>query len=1028
VSVPLTPGQHRLWLLSRLDGGAVEYHIPLAWRIRGPLDAAALAAALVDVVDRHDALRTRIPAPDGEPVQEVVAGWRLPVDVRDLTPHEARERVTALTNEPFDLAAAPPVRAAVYRLGPDEHVLCLALHHVVVDAWSLDILFREVAAGYAARRTGRAAELPPLPLGFLDYAATVDGSAREESLRYWTAQLAGLRPLEWCTDRPRPAARSSRGAFTGFPLGPTAADDLRTLRRVGRTTPFMTLLAVHFALLGLHTGQDDIAVGSPLSARDRSDLEPVVGFFLTTLVLRGDLSGDPSFRELLTRVKATTVAAYEHPDVPLEELTTRLGVARDPARTPLFDTMLIVHAGEQARLELPDVRCEYFDPGHQEVKFDLTVEVFAGGPAPEVVVNHRADLFEETTIARLAGRFAALLRHAAAAPDAPLSQLYRRVARDEERPTPCAGDDPGPGVLELLAARVAADPAAVAIRAGSVELTYAELDERTARLAGALRGAGTLVAVALEPGADLIVALLAVLRAGTAYLPLDPEHPRARLEHVLTDSGASVVVTTSALAPGLPLEGRRVLCVDEPLPAPAALQPGCASAYAIYTSGSTGRPKAVSVPHSALASRVRWMVQVYGLRPGDRVLQFASASFDTFGEEVYPALAAGATVVVPDTARAELPDFLASPAGQQITVLDLPTAYWHELVSDPAAIAWPAGLRLLILGGEQVRADALHRWFAAFGDRVEVWNTYGPTEATIIATAARLTAADADRRPPIGHPLGGTCVHVRASDGGPVPAGVPGELFIGGVGLALGYLGRPELTASRFPDLDGVRHYRTGDRVRERPDGALEFLGRFDDQLKVRGHRIEPAEVEAALVAHPRVRHAIVTVDVAGRLVAHLVPAPGAAVPTPRELRTHLTELLPAAQHPEAYGVLAALPLTPTGKVDRAGLPPVERAAPATATRPPETDAERLVAAVWVDVLGTDAFGVDDDFFDLGGHSLLITRVAARIRAAAGVELPLRTLFLRRTAAELAEAVEDAVLDELEALDEDEAERLLAES
>jgi len=583
-------------------------------------------------------------------------------------------------------------------------------------------------------------------------------------------------------------------------------------------------------------------------------------------------------------------------------------------------------------------------------------------------------------------------------------------------------------------------------------LTYAELDRRGRHLAGVLRdrGAapGTLVAVGLPPGVDLVTTLLAVLHTGAAYLPLDPGYPTRRLAYLLADSAAAILVTAGAQRDRFPASGFAVVDVDhlmwthaasDAAPAPDAAGAADRIAAVIYTSGSTGQPKAVRVPYSALASRVRWMRAHYGITAADRVLQFASPSFDTYGEEVYPALAAGATVVIPagqpipdgavrrpDGERAELPDFLTTPAGRAVTVLDLPTSYWHELVADPRAVAWPPGLRLLILGGEQVRSDALARWFEVFADRVEVVNTYGPTEATIIATATRLTAADAVGRPPIGHPIADTCVHILTAAGDPVPDGIPGELVIGGAGVAAGYLGRPELTAARFAPYQATAHYRTGDRVRRRPDGALEFLGRLDDQVKVRGYRVEPGEVEAALTEHPAVRHAVVTVDGAGRLVAHLVPPPDAGPPGPAELRDHLADRLPAHLHPQAYAILDHLPMTRHGKVDHSALPAIAAGGERASTVvPPRTDGERLVARVWGEVLGVEAIGAHDDFFDLGGHSLLATRVAARLRSATGVDVSLRTIFHRTTVAELAGAVEELLIAEIEALDDDEVQRLL---
>ncbi|MEO3926687.1 amino acid adenylation domain-containing protein [Micromonosporaceae bacterium B7E4] len=1079
---PLTLGQRRLWFLTQLNPGSSEYHMPQVTRLRGPLDVAALTGALHDVVRRHGILRTRFPVDaDGEPVQEVLDGWRLPVELDELDgavetapaavdgadldePARlayASAVVADRVNTPFEITVAPPVRASVLRLGPDDHVLCIVLHHLLADDWSLGVLFRELSAGYAARLAGLPAELPPLPMQYLDHARAEQrrlAAGREESWRYWSAELAGAEPLDLVTDAPRPPNMTTAGAFVGHRLPPGVAEEVRGLCRVGRTTPFMTMLAGYLALLGLYTGQSQIRVGSPVSSRDRAELEPLIGFFLTTVVLRGDLSGDPSFRELLARVRTTAVGAYGHLDTPFEELISHLALRRDPDRNPLFDTMFMVHGSQAGELRLSGLVAGPFDPGHQQAKFDLLVEVHTGDDGWRLQANYRPELFEPATVMLLLRRFEGLLRHAAQAPDEPLSTLYERLAGDEPDPTAGpAGTAPGTharveppppaGLVELLAAAATAYPNTIAVSGVDGALSYAELHHRVGRLARLLRRHGArrdhLVAVCLEPGPDLVVALLAVLTAGAAYLPLDPGHPRRRLRYLLADGGAGLLVTTGGLRDRLGAAGCEVVDLDrmrwadEPSTEPAELsgtelsdveRPDSESdplAYAIYTSGSTGQPKAVGVPRSALAARVRWMVEAYRIGPADRVLQFSSASFDTFGEEVYPTLVGGATLVVPP-ARAELPDFLATPAGQELTVLDLPTSYWHELVADLAGIAWPARLRLLILGGEQVRPDALGRWFEAFGDRVEVFNTYGPTEATIIATAARLTPADATGRPPIGRPLAGTTAHVHRPDGAPVPVGVPGELLLGGAGLARGYLGRPELTAQRFVEYDGERRYRTGDRVRWRLDGALEFLGRLDDQLKVRGHRVEPGEVEAAIVAHPDVRHAVVTADGDARLVAHLVPEPGTEAPSPAQLRAHLSELLPPHLHPDAYGVLAALPLTANGKVDRKALPAPTSTAPGGTPVAPRTDAERLVGQVWVEVLGVERVGIHDDFFELGGHSLLATRMAARLRGVVGVAVPLHTIFRRSTVAELAEAVEDLLLAEIEQLDEDEVANLLA--
>lgn len=1043
LTAPVTAGQQRLWFLAQVDPDAVDYHIPLAFRLRGPLDPATLVAALNDTVARQGVLRTRFPVVDGTPAQEVLDDWRLTVERFDVSGPDAEARAAGLvarcSNTPFDLAAAPPVRAALLRLGPDDHVLCLVIHHILVDDWSLNLLCDEVSEAYVARLDGRPPKLAELPVQYADYAraeaesapADPTSGAAARSLAYWRERLDGAPVLDLVTDFPRPARRGTAGAFDGFHLGASAAAAVRRLGRTGRTTPFMTVLAGYLALLGLYTGQQDICVGTPVSDRDRTELEPLIGFFLDTVVLRGDLSGDPTFQDLLHRAKATAVGAFTHRHLPTERLLNELGRRRDPARTPLFDTMLIVHgrASKERAPRLPGVTAEYFDPGHHEVKFDLTVECLLSRDDLKVVTAYRTDLFAPESMARLAHRLGTLLELAAEAPDVPLSRLYARLAAAERDPSArCAPATAAhPNVLERFAAQAAANPDAVAIEHADTRLSYAELYRRARVLAGLLRGRGvgpgTKVAVLLERGVELVVTVLAVGMSGAAYVPLDPDAPPRRLAGQVAD--VPLLVTTAELAArvGPGIHTVDLSAVDwraaEALETPGPL------AYAIHTSGTSGRPKTVAVSHAALAARVAWMRDRYAIGPTDRVLQFCSPTFDTFAEEVYPCLTSGATLVVPTGAPAELPDFLATAAGRSLTVLDLPTSYWHELVSTDTV--WPAGLRLLILGGEQVRADLLARWFATVGERVEVLNTYGPTEATIIATAARLTPSDAAHRPPIGAPIGDTCLHVVDESGGELPDGVPGELVIGGAGVAEGYLGQPELTAAQFAPRDGTRHYRTGDRVRRRPDGRYEFLGRLDDQLKVRGHRVEPAEVESALTAHPAIRQAVVSAG-DGALVAHLVPEPGATVPDRAELRAYLGELLPAYAIPTAFGLVERIPLTAHGKVDRTALPPVAAGGlPTPPSRPPFTDAERLVAQAWAEVLeiGGD-IGAQDDFFDLGGHSLLATRVAARLRAAIGLRVPLRTLFDHTTVADLARAVEELLIADIESLTDDEVDRQLA--
>ncbi|MDG6109856.1 non-ribosomal peptide synthetase [Dactylosporangium aurantiacum] len=998
---PLSPGQQRLWFLQQLDPTDAAYNMNLAYRLRGPVDPDRLQEALGAVAGRHEVLRTRF-LERGEDLVQVVAdpaGVRLERATAG-SDAEAHRIVAAWTNAPFDLTSGALLRAGLVRLDSDvvhdEHVLCLVTHHIAGDGRSLGLLVEELHAAY------RGAPLPEPPVQYADVAVWQRARPDDEAaLAHWTARLAGAATLELATDRPRPPVPTSRGAFLRHRLDADLADALDRVARAERCTLFMLLLAAYQAVLARHTGQDEVSVGSSISDRARPELRDLIGLFVSTLVLRTDVSGDPTLRELLGRARDTALAAYAHPDIPFERLTAALELPRDTSRTALFQAMLILHTEAGAGLDvLPGVTAELFDDGFAQAKFDLMLDAWREPGGLQLSLNYRTDLFDAVTAERFVTRLELLLRALADDPDRRLSEVD--LCPPPERAALLAAGlgparaEPDDDVAGLVATWAKRTPEALAVVCGDERLTYAELDRRATRRAAALRGLGVgpdrTVAVALDRGVELIVTLLAVLRAGGAYVPVDPRYPAARRELLLRDCGATVVVTADTLpeGPGAP--------AAQP-PRPDHL------AYVIYTSGSTGTPKGVGVSRAAFAARVAWMRQRYELSVDDQVVQFASISFDTHVEEVWPALTAGARLVLLPPGE-DLPELLTREPG--VTVLDLPTPYWHELTGMLDQVRWPAALRLLILGADQVRGDALAAWAGHVGDRVTVLNTYGPTEATVIATTAELRPDGDGRRPPIGTPIADTRLYVVDGDLRLVPAGVPGELCIAGAGLARGYLGRPALTADRFrPDPygpPGSRLYRTGDRVRWRTDGQLEFLGRLDDQVKIRGFRIEPGEVEAALAALPGVRQAAVVArpDAAG----HLVLAGYAAGDGlhPDELRRALAERLPAFLVPTHLAVLPRVPLTVNGKVDRAALP-----APGTAGGgyvAPRTPTEDLVAQVWAGVLGLDRVGADDDFFALGGHSLLAVAAVARLCAATGRDVPVRALFLQPTVAGLAAAVD----------------------
>ncbi|MGP3963942.1 amino acid adenylation domain-containing protein [Nonomuraea sp. 3N208] len=1061
VDPPLSFAQERLWFLQRFDPGDASYNMYLVLRLRGELDTDALREALDAVVARHESLRTSFADVDGEPITVIHPPGPVSVEHLDLegsavAEEDALRLVADRTNAPFDLAGAPPLRISLLRLGPGDHVLCFVLHHIIADGSSLGILFDDLFALYLARVEDEEPDLAPLRVQYGDIALWQreqdSGEAAEESLAYWRRQLADPPMLELPADLP--GGERPEGAFHSFRVPAEVVARLERLAQEHNVSLFMVLVAAYQVLLGRHTGQGDILVGTPWATRDRVELEPVIGYLTDTLVLRGDLTGDPAFSDLLGATRRTLLDAHAHRTVPFERLIGGLGVPRDIRHNPLLATMIILHsqAGEGTPPErVGDLGVELFDGGYRQAKFDLALETWRNEQGLLAVFGYDATLYRAATVEGLAARLQVLLRGIADAPGTPISRLPMLTDADAAVLT---GSDAvvltgsGTAVLApddvdgrrgeaetvpaLIERAIAATPDATALLWGDEQMSYAQLDARVARLAAALRRRGVadgcVVGVCLGRSADAVVALLAVWRAGGAYLPLDPDYPDERLAFLITDSAARLVVTDAGLARRLPRETVVLVTADESghgghrwLGGWDPVEPGDA-AYVIYTSGSTGRPKGVLVEHGSLAGRVRWMREAYGIGPDDRVVQFASLSFDAHAEELYPALTAGAGVLLLPDGAAALPDVLRTAAGRRVTVLDLPTAYWHWLTEALDHVTWPESLRLVIIGGEQVHAAAVARWRDRFGDRIRLVNTYGPTEATVIATAADLGEADTGRRPPIGRPIGGTAAYVLGRYGEPVPPGFPGELCLGGEGLARGYLGRPALTADRFvPDPygpPGSRLYRTGDRVRRRPDGTLEFLGRFDAQVKVRGFRVEPGEVEAALLTHPGVRQAVVTAD-GERLTAYVVgPA------EPDELRLHLAAALPAHLVPTAWVRLAALPLTISGKVDAAALP-APGPAPAAEFVPPRTDAEALVAGIWGELLGVEAVGVHDDFFALGGHSLLATRVAALLRNALDTEVPIRTVFDQPTVAGLATAVEKLLIEQLSALSDAEAAGLL---
>ncbi|MBO3751358.1 amino acid adenylation domain-containing protein [Streptosporangiaceae bacterium NEAU-GS5] len=1004
---PLSPAQERVWLLQRMYPDDTSYNMYIVRRIEGPLDRTAFTAALGAVVDRHEGLRTRFAEVDGVPWAVVQEGWRPVIEWVD-APDELSARVILedRVNRPFDLAAAPPLRVSVVTFGPDDHLLCAVPHHIVADGWSAVILLSDLAEFYSAHVLGRAPELPALPVQPGDYARW-QRRRSDRAVPYWQDKLAEPPPPDLPMARARavpPAERAAVWHRTTVAL--PVIRELERLARAGRASLFMVMMAAYQALVFRHTGRDDILTGTAVAGRDRVELEPMIGYVAQGVVLRGDLSGDPTFIELVERVRSEALDALNRPAVPFERLPHPVDA--------VMPSMLILHNhNEGAGRAFHGLEMSPYGSDLTQTKSGLLVEAWEIGGEFTLSIIGARELYDHEDLVCLAERFRRLLESAAAAPGTPISELDLWTPEDHK--FLAATDE----VAEPDFQPYTIGNGEVALVCGAETVSYAELETRVGRLAGGLRAAGVgrgdIVGVCLPRSPEAIVALLAVWRAGAAYLPLDPADPPERIASILTDAAAAGVVTRAVL----PYRSFDPDVAGEP---PETVNRPSDPAYVIFTSGSTGRPKGVVIDHRAVAARVAWMREAYELGPADRVVQFASLSFDAHVEEIFPALAAGAALLLLPEGAATLPDVLASPQGRSVSVLDLPTAYWHRLVDDLDEIAWPPALRLVILGGEQVLAPAVARWQERFARSARLVNTYGPTEGTVIATACDLV--NDGERPPIGRPIDGASVRVADARGRPQPYGCAGELMIGGPGVAIGYLGRPGVTAAAFgPDPHGGtggRRYRTGDRGRWRRDGRLEFLGRFDAQVKVRGFRIEPGEVESHLTALHGVREAYVTA-VGDDLVAYVT---GDHIDV-AELRTGLAARLPRQFVPTAWVRLDALPLTRAGKVDRAALPPPDK--PAAAERvPPRGDAEELVAGIWRDLLGVEP-GAFDDFFALGGHSLMATRVAARLRRAVGVEVPIRTIFERPSVAGLAAAVEELVVAELAEMTDEEAYVLLAE-
>ncbi|NYT94925.1 non-ribosomal peptide synthetase [Salinispora sp. H7-4] len=992
--LPLSSAQRRLWILDRLRPGSAEYLMTTALRLRGQLCRPALQTALDGLVARHEVLRTRYVDVNGEPAQ--VIDDPTPVTLHRRDGLDALDAVLSTELPTIDLAAGPVFRPTLVCLGEDDHALVLTLHHIAGDAWSEEVMVRELGERYVAASAGREPELAELPVQYVDFAGwqrdRSSGQALAGDLAYWRERLAGLNPLELPTDRPRPPVRDGAGALVQVDVSAPIATRFGRLARDHGVTPFTAFLAAFKVLLTRYTGQTDITVGTPVAGRARPETQDLVGLFLNTLALRTDLSGSPSFRDVLDRVRETVLDGQSHQELPFEQIVDELAPVRDPSRSPLFSTMFLMTDRVTEAHSFGDLAVTALPVGEVAAKFDLTLSVIerANGTLG-VGVNYATALFEPETMSRLAGHYAHLLESIVSGPDTPVRRLALLSAAERKQVVTSwndtAVDQPGATLPGLIADQVRRTPQREAVRFDGSSLTYAELAARSNQLAHHLRSLGvgpeSVVGVCLPRSLELVVALLAVQKAGGAYLPLDPDHPAERLRYLREDSGATAMIDTDTFAAlaGCP-----------------TVDPGVAvrpehPAYVIYTSGSTGRPKGVVVEHRGIVNRLRWMQHAYGLAATDRVLQKTPASFDVSVWELFWPLITGATLVVarPDGHRD--PAYLARLIdSERITTLHFVPSMLRAFLTEP--FAGLPSLRRVICSGEALTSDLV----AAVHDRIgcELHNLYGPTEASVDVTATRCRPGEPVT---IGTPIANTRAYILDQDLQPVPVGVPGELMLAGVQLARGYLHRPALTADRFvpdPFTPGGRLYRTGDLARHRPDGQIDYLGRLDHQVKINGIRVELGEVEHALTENPAVRAAAVTVD-DGQLVAHLVSDADLAT-----LPDFLRAQLPEAMIPTHWLTYPALPLTTSGKVDRNALSAPDRSRTTTGGYvAPRTPLEHMIAGAIADALNIDSVGIEDRFFAIGGDSMRAIRVVGALRAA-GVELAVHDLFTHQTVAGLA--------------------------
>jgi amino acid adenylation domain-containing protein len=1040
--IPLSFTQQRLWFIHQLDPKSHSYNMPRALRLRGRLDVAALERSLNEIVRRHEVLRTSYPTVDNEAVQHVSPSLVLPLPIIDLLEFPESQRfekalqlASEISKEPFDLAKGPVLRLTLLRAGEEDHLLLMLMHHIITDVWSTGLLFREMAALYEAYTCGKPSPLEELPIQYADFAIWqrnhLQGEVLENLLSYWKEKLKGKLPvMQLPTDRPRPAVQNFRGEEIVFYLSRQFTDELKAMSRREGVTLFMTLLATFKTLLYIYSKQEDILVGAPIANRKPIETERLLGFFANTVVFRTDLSNEPTFRELLTRVREVSVGVYQHQDLPFEKLVEAIQPERNTSHTVVFQVLFALQNTALPDLKMPglDVKLTNIDSGN--VRFDLTLHMTEWPEGLTCMLEYSTSLFNASTITRMVEHLKILLQEVVADPSRPISRIpvltgeeLKALAEWNSTETVFPLKQP---VHELIEAQVERTPQSVAVVFRDNELTYEALNRRANQLAHRLRASGvgpeSLVAIYMERSSEMVVGILGALKAGAAYMPLDPSLPTDRLAFILRDTSAPVVLTQSHLSGSLPDHGAHRICLDSDWGSvetysnsnPHVAVEGENLAYVIYTSGSTGVPKGVMSTHAGLRNRLLWMQEEYKLTEFDRVLQKTPYSFDVSVWEFLWPLMTGARLVMAEPGGHQDAAYLIDLMSKQgVTTLHFVPSMLRVILEEEGLESLTS-LRQVICSGEALSFELRERFFERLD--VDLHNLYGPTEASIDVTYYNCREVSDRGIVPIGKPIANTQIHILDKHLQPSPFIVPGELHIGGIGLARGYINRPDLTAEKFiPDPTsrepGARLYKTGDLARWLEDGNIEYLGRIDFQVKIRGFRIELGEIEAVLSQYPGIKEAVVLAreDKPGdkRLVAYITTDRQVEL-SMNELRRFAQEKLPEYMVPVAFVTLDALPVTTSGKIDRKALPLPEQTHDDKSIEyvAPRTAYEEALVEVWSELLGVERIGINDDFFDLGGHSLLGIQLMWKLRHQFGKSIPATTLFTARTVAQLAALLE----------------------